>query len=494
MLSQFTRRRCLQTLAGIAPALGAASCSSNSPSRRPPNVLFLAVDDLNDWIGALAGHPQTLTPHIDSLAARGVKFTRAYCQAPMCNPSRASAMTGLRPTTSGVYGNGDLWRDALPEAVTLPQYYMQQGYEVLGGGKIYHGSQNEARSWHAYRNFDGFIHPPATPVNGIPNARHFDWSPIDVPDEETSGTRLANWAGDYLRREHEKPFFLACGFYRPHLPWYAPKKYFDKFPEESIKLPPFLDGDLNDVPKSAIRSLRDHENVTSSGQWKRAVASYLACINFSDANVGRVLEAFDSGPHRENTVIVLWTDHGWHLGEKQHWRKFTLWERSCRVPMIFVAPGMTSAGGSCGRTVELADIYPTLLDLCGLPAKPDNDGRTLRPLLSDPGAEWDKPAITSLGPDKTSVRTERWRYTRYPDGEELYNHDSDPDEWRNLAEDPAYASRKQELASLLPRKVSRKKVRVWSDLSDEEKNLVAFPEGRHQMSDPQNEVGLPETL
>ncbi|MCP5118737.1 MAG: sulfatase [bacterium] len=475
-------------LLGALPLTAALSAESR------PNVLFLAVDDLNDWIGPLAGHPQTVTPNIDRLAARGVSFERSYCQAPMCNPSRASLMTGLRPTTSGVYQNTDLWRDAVPDAVTLSQYFMRNGYSALGGGKIFHGSQNEPASWHAYHHFNGFLHPADTPVNKIPRAGHFDWSPIDVPDEETAGTRLAHWAGDIVKKEHSKPFFLACGFYRPHLPWYAPRKYFDRFPEESITLPPFLENDLDDVPKSAIRNLRDHDNVTSTGQWRKAVAGYLACISYSDANVGRVLDALDSGPNRDNTIIVLWTDHGWQLGEKKHWRKFTLWERSCRVPMMFVGPGVTKANQRSRRTVELLDIYPTLVDLCGLPAKPDLDGRSLRPLLENPKAKWDKPAITSLGPDKTSVRTERWRYTRYQDGEELYDHNADPNEWYNLAGKQEYSATRKRLASLFPKDVSRKKVKSWRDLSPEEKNLVKPPGGRHQMSDPENEIGLKPTL
>jgi len=488
MQRNLTRRQLLQTAAAAAPALG------RSRESKPPNVLFLPIDDLNDWIAPLAGHPQTVTPNIDGLARRGVTFSRAYCQAPMCNPSRASLMTGLRPSTSGVYGNGDVWRDALPDAVTLPQHFMRNGYTALGGGKTFHGSQNEAASWHAYRNFGGFVHPGDTPVNRIANARHFDWGPIDVPDEETAGTRLAMWAGDYLRREHDKPFFLACGFYRPHLPWYAPKRYFDKFPESSIRIPPFLENDLEDVPKSAIRSLRDHENITATGQWKRAVAAYLACINFTDANVGRVLSALAEGPNASNTIIVLWTDHGWHLGEKRHWRKFTLWERSCRVPIIMSGPGVSEDGAICERTVELLDIYPTLVDLCGLPARSELDGASLRPLLENPVLPWDRPAITSLGADKTSVRTERWRYTRYLDGEELYDHGQDPNEWRNLAANPELAGVKEELAALLPKNPSRKTVKQWRSLSDEEKNLLRPPGNRHQMSDPENLVGLPPTI
>lgn len=474
---------------------GALSVAASAQTRkRRPNVLFLAADDLNDWIGALGGHPQTVTPNMDRLAASGVNFRKAYCQAPMCNPSRASLMTGLRPSTTGIYGNADVWRDGAPDAVTLPQHFMRNGYAVLGGGKTYHGSQNEAASWQAYYNFEGFLHPPKTPVNGLPNAGHFDWGPIDVKDEDTADTKLAMWTAGFLRRKHDKPFFLACGFYRPHLPWYAPRKYFEKFPEDSIQLPRVLENDLDDVPKSAIRSLRDHDNVTSTKQWKRAVASYLACIHYADANVGRVLEALESGPNRGNTIVVLWSDHGWQLGEKKHWRKFTLWERSCRVVMTIAAPGVARPGGQCDRTVELLDLYPTLVDLCGLPARKELEGRSLRPLLENPNAPWDKPAITSDGPDKMSVRTERWRYTRYPDGEELYDHQTDPHEWHNLASKPEHAARKRELAALLPASPVRKNLRKWNQLPAEQRRLVPLSPGRHHMPDAQNDIGLKPAL
>jgi arylsulfatase A-like enzyme len=478
----------------LTGALGALTSSYAQTARRRPSVLFIAVDDLNDWVGVLGGHPQTITPNIDGLARRGVNFRRAYCQAPMCNPSRTSLMTGLRPSSTGVYQNNDIWRDGAPDAVTLPQHFMRNDYVVLGGGKVYHGSQNEAASWQAYYNFEGFHRPPRTPVNGIPNAGHFDWSPLDVKDEDTADTKLAMWTGDFLRRKHDKPFFMGCGFYRPHLPWYVPRKYFEKFREESIELPKVLQNDLADVPKSAIRSLRDHDNVSSTKQWRRAVASYLACINHSDANVGRVIDALDSGPNRDNTIVVLWSDHGWQLGEKQQWRKFTLWERSCRVVMAIVAPGVSRKAGECDRTVELLDIYPTLVDLCGLPPRKELEGRSLRPLLENPKAPWDKPAITSDGPDKVSVRTERWRYSRFPDGEELYDHAADPHEWHNLASRSEHAARKQELSALLPKIVVRKKLRKWADLPAEEKKLLRLPSERHPMPDAQNDIGLKPRL
>ena len=481
-----------ELLGGLGLGTLAAGCAgSREPRAAGPNVLMISIDDLNDWIGVLDGHPQTLTPNIDALAGRGVTFRRAYCQTPACNPSRASLMTGQRPTTSGCYGNGDVWRDAMPLAVTLPQHFMQHGYEAIGGGKTFHQSQNEAASWHYYHSFRGFLWPPDYPLNQLDRGG-FDWGALDIDDEDTTDTQLANWAAEYLSRDHSGPFFLACGFYRPHLPFYAPKKYFDKFPEAEIELPPYLANDLDDVPESGPteRGLEDHELVTATGQWRRAVAAYLACINFTDANVGRVLKALDEGPHAGNTVIVLWTDHGWQLGEKNHWSKFTLWERSCRVPIIFAGPGIEAKGEFCDRTAELLDIYPTLADLAGLPGREDLGGESLRPLLENPEAAWDHPAITSDAPDRSSIRTERWRYTTYPDGEELYDHDDDPNEWRNLANLPEHAETKQRLRAMLPRNPSRKEVLQVSDQPEEERRLTELLPGRSHRAGAANDVGL----
>lgn len=487
-----SRRDCLRALGVGAAAL--AGCSTPEPEPTRPNVLFLAVDDLNDWVGPLGGHPQTVTPNIDRLAERGVVFRRAYCQAPSCNPSRASLMLGKRPTTTGIYSNNDAWRDAEPDAVTLPQHFMANGYEVLGGGKMFHMPQNDAASWHAYHSFKGFLHPPDTPRNGFPNTSHFDWGPLDVEDGDTSDTQLAEWATAFLGEEGHGPFFLGCGFYRPHLPFYAPKQYFDAIDLDTVKLPPYLENDHDDIPAAAPQPSRDHRNITERDQWEIAVRSYLACIRFADANVGRVLDALAAGPYAENTVVVLWTDHGWHLGEKSRWRKFTLWEESCRVVLTMVAPGVTATGGDCGRTVELVDIYPTLIELCGLTVRPDLDGSSLVPLLRDPGADWDRPAETSMSAEKISVRSERFRYTVYPEGEELYDHDADPNEWKNLAGDPEYAAAKAQMAALLPGERSTKVVTRWDDLPEAEREMMPIAAGRHPSSDSANAVGLPETL
>ncbi len=459
-----------------------------------PNVLFISVDDLNDWIGPLGGHPQTKTPNLDQLAKQGVTFSRAYCQAPSCNPSRASMLTGLRPSTTGIYQNNDGWRTAVPDAVTLPKHFMLHGYEVLGGGKVFHGSQNDATSWEAYYKFKGFLHPPDTPVNKLPNTSHFDWSGLDVKENVTADEQLATWAEQYLSKEHSRPFFLAVGFYRPHLPWYAPDKHFRQFSASRTELPPTLAEDIADVPKSALRNFRDHEKVLATGQWQSAVASYLACINFADSNVGRVLTALENGPHAGNTIIVVWSDHGWQLGEKKQWRKFTLWERSARVVMMMAGPGVTAMNKTSSRTVELLDVYPTLIDLCGLPERQELEGQSLRPLLIDPEASWNKPAITSLGPDKVTVRTERWRYSQFPDGEELYDHEKDPLEWHNLVTLPEYEDTRKRLVSKLPKNPSSREIRPYSDLPEEQRRLFEVEPGRHFSSDQTNYVNLLETL
>lgn len=452
-----SRRKLL--LSGLMLASGRRGFAQ--PEKQRLNVLMIPVDDLNDWIGVLGGHPQTVTPNIDRLARSGVLFRNAHCQAPACNPSRASLFSGIRPTTSAVYRNADLWRDGLPDAVTMPEYFREAGYQVVGGGKTFHGSQNDKSVWDDYYDFEQRVLPPNRPVNGIPRAAQFDWSPVDAEDDETADTKLANWAADFLGHEHDKPFFLACGFFRPHLPWYAPQEYFDRFPPETTELPKVLPGDLDDVPPSAIRQLRDHDNVTSTNQWNKAVASYLACINYTDANIGRVLDALEKSEYAGNTIIVLWSDHGWQLGEKKQWRKFTLWERSTRVVMMMAAPGVTKPGGVCDRPAELLDIYPTLVELCGLPPKRELEGKSLVPLLENPKASWDKPAITSFGPDKITIRTERWRYGRFPDGEELYDHRNDPQEWHNLAKDPKHADTKRRLAAFLPTNINRKKLKKY---------------------------------
>ena len=440
-------------LVTASSALGADGTQAQQLHK--PNVLFIAVDDLNDWTAFLGGYPGVKTPNLDRLAARGTFFSRAYCSAPACNPSRASLLCGVRPSTSGVYYNPNPWRLRMPDAVTVPQHFMAGGYKVHGAGKIFHGGFKDPQSWHVYFARPQSATPKIRPANGIPNTAHFDWGPIGQGDDAMGDTHVAEFGVKFLAQKHDKPFFLAVGLFRPHLPWYAPQKYFDEYPPAGVKLPEVKEDDLDDVPPIGRRMARpegDHAKVLEYKQWEKAVQGYLACISYTDGQIGRLLDALDKRDDAKQTIIVLWTDHGWHLGEKLHWRKFTLWEEAGRVPMIFVVPGVTKPGTRCERTVSLLDIYPTLADLCGLPIGGHLEGKSLEPLLEDPGAAWDRPVVTTHGRNNHAVRSERWRYIRYSDGtEELYDHENDPMEWTNLAGDPKLAAVKQELAGRLPK-------------------------------------------
>lgn len=436
----------------IAPACAEAA--------ERPNVLFLAVDDLNDWIGCLGGHPQGRSPRIDALAQRGVLFERSYCAAPACNPSRAALLTGVRPWTSGVYLNPQPWRQPLKDAITLPRHFRNHGYHVVGGGKIFHGSYPDPDSWDSYhkRKADP---KPTQKVASDPHSRAggIVWGKLDVDDEAMGDYDVASWACNFLKQDHEKPFFLACGLFRPHMPWQVPRKYYDQFPLDSIQLPKSPSDDLQDLPAAGVAMARpqgDHATIRKTNNWKYAVQAYLASIAFADGQIGRVLDALDESPYADNTIIILWGDHGWHLGEKQHWRKFALWEEATRSPLMIVAPGVTKPNSVCRRTVDFMDVYPTLAELCDLPLPKHLEGRSLRPLLADPDAAWERPAITTHGKDNHAVRTERFRYIRYADGgEELYDHQSDPHEWRNLAADPAQADTKARLAKWLPKQAAK---------------------------------------
>jgi arylsulfatase A-like enzyme len=332
---------------------------------------------------------------------------------------------------------------------------MAQGYHVVGGGKIFHGGFDDAASWHDYFKPTGNPQPKESPANGIPGTAQFDWGPVDAEDEQMSDAKTVAWAADYLKQERDRPFFLAVGLHKPHLPWYVPQKYFDQYPLSDIKLPKAPDDDLKDVPPPGRRMARpdgDHRSVLEHKQWEKAVQGYLASITFCDAMVGRLMEALDKSGQAENTIIVFWGDHGWHLGEKQHWRKFALWEEATRVPLVISAPGVTKPGARCERTVSLLDLYPTLIELCGLSPRKELEGKSLQPLLRDAAAKWDRPILTTHGRENHAVRSERWRYIRYADGsEELYDHEKDPMEWTNLAGEASVADEKKELAAWLPK-------------------------------------------
>ena len=457
-MDKMNRRRFLtQTSAGI---LGASDFTSSrqavAQAGNGKNVLFIAVDDLNDWIAPLYGYPGIITPNLSRLAERTVTFEQAYCAAPLCNPSRAALMTGVAPYHSGVYSISHAWRKAMPDVITLPQHFMQHGYHVVGGGKIYHWTQRDPQSWHEHfaQSWDPTPDPKFN--RSLNSAQNFDWQPLDVPDSAMGDHKVASWAINYLQQEHDRPFFLACGFFRPHLPWHVPGKYFDMYPLRDIILPIVHPQDLDDVPdagRKIAKPEREHQQVLETGQWKNAVQGYLASITFVDAQIGRVLDALDQSPCAENTVILLWSDHGWSLGEKSAWRKYHLWEEANRTPLFISVPGMTTPGARCSHPVSLQDIYPTLSSVCGLNACPAQDGHDLSPLLHDPSIEWNTPVLMTRTAYNQAVRTHRWRYIRYDDGsDELYDHYWDPWEWRNLAGNRLFDTVRREHALMLPEK------------------------------------------
>jgi choline-sulfatase len=417
-------------------------------------VLFISIDDLNHWVGHLGRNAQTRTPNIDRLAGRGVTFTKAYCTAPACNPSRASLMSGMRPSTTGCYQNGQNWRGGISEDKLLNSHFARAGYLIFGAGKIYHGAADRGGHWDDYfsRNSPTQRHPEAK-NNGVQGIHFF---PLASDDEQMPDFKVISYGLAQLKKKHDKPFFLAIGLVKPHMPFAVPKKWFDMFPLESIELPPHSADDLDDVPPAGVRMAGpqgDHAAIVKSGRWKEAVQAYLATIAFADAQVGRLLDGLEKSDYRDNTIVVLWSDHGWSLGEKSHWRKFALWEEPTRSVFIWNAPGVTRAGGVCNRTVDSTCVFPTLCSLAGLPSPAHLEGRDITSLLKNPDAVWDFPAVTTHGFRNHAVRSENWRYIRYANGdEELYDAAADRLEYTNLASRPEHAAQKAELAKWLPSK------------------------------------------
>lgn len=412
---------------------------------KAPNVLFLVIDDLNDWVGCLGGHPQTRTPHIDRLAARSTVFVNAHCQAPICNPSRVSMLTGRYPSTSGVYllkPSAFRVSKALKNVKTLPESFAARGYRTIGGGKIFHNSSaRETFDEYGPRGHFGPLPKPKARLNYKKGNRLWDWGQFPASDEQMPDTKIATWATEQLARTHDKPFFLAVGFLRPHVPMYAPKRWWDGLPDEAdIELPKTLANDREDLSDYAKALTHGsvaprHAWIVKNAQWHRAVRAYLACVNYVDHQVGRVLTALDASPHKDNTIVILCSDHGFHLGEKQRWAKRSLWTRSTRVPLLVSLPRQGSSA-RCARPVGLIDIYPTLVELCSLRADKGLEGHSLAPLLRDAKAKWDRPTLTTLWKDNHTLCSERWRYIRYADGsEELYDRREDPREWHSLAGD-----------------------------------------------------------
>ena len=426
-----------------------------------PNVLMISVDDMNDWTSVLGGYAGKVhTPNLERLAKRAVNFTNAHTASPVCCPSRTALLLGQRPSTTGIYNNGQWWRPHLPKVVSLPMCFRQNGYRAFGSGKVFHHTAgfNPPDQWDDFQRlvfrddpwFRGHRlnypwskpvpYPKGYPFSGILGTPHEgDWGVIpSLGEKDYDDAKSVNYAINLLAKKHDRPFFLACGIFRPHLPWYAPKRFFDLYPLKKIRLPDLLLKDLSDVPVEG-RALAAHrrdefENIKKQGKWKEGIRAYLASISFADAQLGRLLDALEQSVHRENTIIVFWSDHGWHLGEKNHWHKSTLWEEATRIPFLITAPGITEGGVTCTRAVDTLSIYPTLLELCGFKPVVDLDGTSIVPLLKNPAARWTIPAVTEFQRGQCAVRTDRYRYIRYADGtEELYDHMRDPQEWTNIS-------------------------------------------------------------
>ena len=448
----------LSLLFSAAATLGAAA-------EKPMNVLMLISDDLNSW---LLENPERYTgkviaPNIKALAESGVNFKYAYTAAPVCSPSRTAFFSGVAPWKTGIYNNAQtinksevLNQDAV---LSLAGLFKKGGYDTFGYGKITHG-WDQKEHWNEHVGHKRDPAPPGAPLAGLSGGES-DWGPIHLTEEQMNDTGGADRAIAILEKKHHKPFFLAYGSFNPHMPWYVPQKYFDMYPLDQIVLPELKEDDLDDLPRLA-KAVSDGiggfaDKVIKAGKHKEAVQAYLATTTYVDTQIGRVLDALENSPYKDNTIVVFLTDHGLHLGEKHHWQKTTLWEEGTHTLLMFRAPGVTQAGGVSERFVSLLDIYPTLAELCELTPPGYIDGRSLVPLLKDPKAPWESTAITGLcDKGKTdlayvSIRHELGRYTRYgSDEEEFYDTSKDPHEWTNEIANPKYATTVEKLRVLVP--------------------------------------------
>lgn len=428
-----------------------------------PNILFISVDDLNDFPTFSGRYPDAKTPNMDRLASRGMVFEKAHCQFPLCGPSRASVMSGFLPSTLGY---DDHMKDEAVQnrsrqlgSKLLHAYFAEHDYETLAVGKIFHhhvprGSVDASGGRGKFDEGTGKLrkhwHQEGTST---------DWAMAPERDEQLPDHGAAQWAVDQLARKHDQPFLLMVGFLRPHVPWYAPKKWFDLYDRDEITLPPFEKHDLDDVPDiakeiSILEQMPRTEWAIAHDQWRNIVHAYLACISFADHQVGKVLDALEASPYADNTIIVLWSDHGYHMGEKNTFQKQSLWERSSHVPLVFAGPGV-EAGTRCNRVVSLLDLYPTLVAMCNLPPNQKNEGRSLLPLIENPEKDWPYPAIVGWKNDSFAVQNERYRYIQYGDGsEELYDHRNDLDEINNLAGHSGFEMIRRDMANALKAAVS----------------------------------------
>ncbi len=462
---------------------GIGVCGSHAVAERP-NVLFIAVDDLSTWISPMQPGKNTMTPHLEKLAAVSMLFRNAHCPSPSCHPSRAAVMTGISPLKTGITRNiknaseFPSWRlsPVLKEAVTIPEYFKSIGYSVKGAGKIFHGNQYDLEDENDPAIWDEFYPSktrqiPDQPVppfdyfaknksEGRP-AGNFDWTPLDVPDEEMSDYKVVSWVLDELSRDHDEPFFIAAGIYRPHVPFQVPRKYYDLYPLDEIEIPPGYPENAA-VPFAITTDVvigkwgyHVYHWAERTGNIRSALQGYLASMTFADAMIGRLLDGLRNSPHAGNTVVVLWSDHGYQLAERDRFEKFTLWKEATQVPLLIRVPGMTAGGSICSRAVNLLDLYPTLVELTGGALPAELDGVSLVPWLKDPELPKESPSVI-VGPEPGSwaAVTDQYRYIHYFNGmEELYDVRRDPEELYNLSEQESLIYVKEYFKNLVPRQV-----------------------------------------
>lgn len=453
----------------------------DSNSAKQPNVIFFAMDDLNDWVAPL-GYLQAKTPNMDRLAKKGVVFTYAHAPGVFCTPSRTAIMTGLNASTTGCYGEDPFQYDH-PDLVTIQMAFKQGGYNTFGAGKIYHhrGGFVDQRGWDEYfsrsqeekdmgwemngYHMNDVPRPTPNPYSpyavknskGDGAALHLEWGPIaNEKEEDMVDVIRTNWACNVLQKKHDKPFFLALGLYSPHYPNYAPQKYFDMYDLDSIQLPPMKADDLDDLPEAIRKNMtnrsKQHKELEELGVLKDAVRGYLASTSFADAMLGRVLDALEKSPDKENTIIVFWSDQGFHHGEKMHWGKHTLWQRTSHVPFIWAGKGIPE-NAKVETSVSLIDMYPTFIELCKLPRVNNLEGVSLAPALKKPTVAKDRNVfLPSNEKGSYAVINTNWRYISYADGgEELYNVKEDPNEWNNLAGDEKYRTVMDDMKKSAPK-------------------------------------------
>lgn len=437
------------------------SCKDKEIIAERPNVLMICVDDLNDWIACMGGHPNAITPNMDKLAAQGILFMNAHCQAPLCGPSRASLMSGLRPSTTGIYGQIDDEKirnssEATQEIVFLPEYFKNNGYHTMAKGKIFHEHAPEGVFDEAAGREKGFGPKPPQRVNWDRKGTSTDWAAFPENESEMIDYRTADWAVGKLGEEYEKPFFLAVGFIRPHVPWHVPQKWFDMHPIDGVQTPPYKQDDFDDLPAIAdavhqMPMMPTTDWAIETDQWKDITQAYLASVSFVDHYIGEVLSALENSKYKDNTIVILWSDHGYRLGEKGSFAKHALWQEATKAPLIISVP-LGERGGIRSQAVELLDIYPTLVDLCNLPLNASNEGKSLKPLLENKNLEEESFAITTYGRNNHAVASAQFRYIHYEDGsEEFYDHEKDPHEWYNRVNDSTYTATIQMHQSKLPK-------------------------------------------